>query len=103
MSNSASLTLMITAVTLITRLHSAAHAGDAALAVHAGRLMHERQEMHKVGMDTLALHPTHPLVATGGADRLVKLWPHQHQVCCYRVLPVHQLSPSSVLCCKRGH
>lgn len=41
--------------------------------------MHERQEMHKVGMDALALHPTHPLVATAGADRLVKLWPYQQQ------------------------
>lgn len=42
--------------------------------------MHERQEMHKVAMDALALHPTHPLVATAGADRLVKLWPYQQQV-----------------------
>ena len=42
--------------------------------------MHERREMHKVGMDAQALHPTHPLVATAGADRLVKLWPHQQQV-----------------------
>ena len=42
--------------------------------------MYERQEMHKVGMDALALHPMHPLVATAGADRLVKLLPRQQQV-----------------------
>lgn len=50
------------------------------LDVHVGRLMHERQEMHKVGLDAVALHPLHPLVATAGADRLVKLWPYPQQV-----------------------
>ena len=47
--------------------------------------MHERQQMHKVGMDALALHPMHPLLATAGADRLVKLWPYQQQVYQYHI------------------
>lgn len=42
--------------------------------------MQERSEVHKVGVDTIALHPSQALVATGGADRLIKLWPHQSQV-----------------------
>lgn len=51
----------------------------------AGQLVSERSEVHKVGVDTIALHPTQPLVATGGADRLLKLWPSASQVpCCNR-------------------
>ena len=46
----------------------------------AGQLMQERTELHKVGVDTVALHPSQALVATGGADRLIKLWPCHSQV-----------------------
>ncbi len=46
----------------------------------AGQLMQERSELHKVGVDTIALHPSQALVATGGADRLIKLWPCHSQV-----------------------
>jgi hypothetical protein len=48
--------------------------------VLAGQLMQERTELHKVGVDTVALHPSQALVATGGADRLIKLWPCHSQV-----------------------
>ena len=50
------------------------------LLLFTGQLMQERSEVHKVGVDTIALHPSQALVATGGADRLIKLWPHQSQV-----------------------
>ena len=33
--------------------------------------MQERSEVHKVGVDTIALHPSQALVATGGADLLI--------------------------------
>ena len=42
--------------------------------------MQERSELHKVGLDTIALHPSQALVATGGADRLIKLWPCHSRV-----------------------
>ena len=42
--------------------------------------MQEQSELHKVGVDTVALHPSQALVATGGADRLIKLWPCISQV-----------------------
>lgn len=59
--------------------------------------MDERHKMHKVGMDALALHPTHPLVATGGADRLIKLWPYLQEVCCHCGWTVLDWSMLSVL------
>ncbi len=47
---------------------------------HAGQLLKEHNEVHKVGVDTIALHPSQALLATGGADRVVKLWPYRCQV-----------------------
>lgn len=62
--------------------------------------MHERQEMHKVGLDAVALHPLHPLVATAGADRLVKLWPYPKQV--YQHCIISRQSLSGLLSDARG-
>ena len=46
----------------------------------AGKLVHEQGEVHKLGADAMAIHPSQPLLATGGADRLVKLWHYTQQV-----------------------
>ncbi|DBA73164.1 TPA: hypothetical protein ACH3X2_010098 [Trebouxia sp. C0005] len=48
-------------------------------AVGNGQLMQEQSELHKVGVDTVALHPSQALIATGGADRLIKIWPCHSQ------------------------
>lgn len=60
----------------------------------AGRLMQEQSELHKVGVDTVALHPSQALIATGGADRLIKIWPCHSQV--------HEVSTSILPCTKNA-
>lgn len=47
---------------------------------YAGQLLQERSNLHKVGIDSLALNPDSNLVATGGADRTLQLCSYPLQV-----------------------
>lgn len=47
---------------------------------HAGQLLQESSKVHKVGIDSVAVSPNASLIATGGADRTIQLYPYLAQV-----------------------